>query len=237
MPNRLAHETSPYLLQHADNPVDWYPWGKEALNKAAAENKPIFLVSGTQPATGAMSWNASRSTDPVTADLLNSSFVSIKVDREERPDLDAIYMDAVTAFTGRGGWPLSVWLTPSGAPFHGGTYFPDRPRFGMPSFRQVLQAIAEAWAFRRQDLEETALALVGQLARRDLPLTDKQGDMAPPAKMVTPAEPGKDSHRAGPEWQRRPSKIFRIPSTGATAVGAAHLSSRSPSLSSSSSQV
>ena len=203
MPNRLAHETSPYLLQHADNPVDWYPWGKEALNKAAAEDKPIFLSIGYSACHWCHVMERESFTDPVTADLLNSGFVSIKVDREERPDLDAIYMDAVTAFTGRGGWPLSVWLTPSGAPFHGGTYFPDRPRFGMPSFRQVLQAIAEAWSDRRQDLEETALALVGQLARQDLPLTDEQGDMAPPTKMVTPGEPGKGSHRAGPEWQKK----------------------------------
>ncbi len=204
MSNRLAHETSPYLLQHADNPVDWYPWGKEALDKAARENKPIFLSIGYSACHWCHVMERESFTDLGIADLLNSSFVSIKVDREERPDLDAIYMDAVTALTGRGGWPLSVWLIPSGAPFHGGTYFPDRPRFGMPSFRQVLQAVAQAWNDRREDLEEMALALVGQLAGPDMAL-----DTASSAKIRAPAKPGEGPHRARPTWRERTIQDLR----------------------------
>ena len=165
MPNRLSRETSPYLLQHAGNPVDWYPWGKEALDKAAREEKPVFLSIGYSACHWCHVMERESFTDPELAEVLNRSFVSIKVDREERPDLDSIYMDAVTNLTGRGGWPLSVWLTPTGAPFYGGTYFPDLPRSGMPSFRQVLEAIAEAWADRREDIEGTARTLVDRLAR------------------------------------------------------------------------
>ena len=168
MPNRLTQETSPYLLQHADNPVDWYPWGKEALEKAARENKPIFLRIGYSACHWCHVMERESFSDPDIADVLRQGFVSVKVDREERPDLDSVYMDAVNALTGRGGWPLSVWLTPTGAPFFGGTYFPDKPRFGMPSFRQVLEAIAEAWNERREDLEETARGMVDLLAGQDL---------------------------------------------------------------------
>ena len=160
MPNHLAGESSPYLLQHVDNPVDWYPWGKEALERAAREDKPIFLSIGYSACHWCHVMERESFTDATTAELLNRHFISIKVDREERPDLDAIYMDAVSALTGGGGWPLSVWLTPEGAPFYGGTYFPERARYGMPSFKQVLQALAEAWAGRREELEGAAGRLV-----------------------------------------------------------------------------
>ena len=163
MPNHLAGESSPYLLQHVDNPVDWYPWGREALERAAREDKPIFLSIGYSACHWCHVMERESFTEAATAELLNRHFVSIKVDREERPDLDAIYMDAVSALTGGGGWPLSVWLTPEGAPFYGGTYFPDRARYGMPSFKQVLQALAEAWAGRREELEGAAGRLVERM--------------------------------------------------------------------------
>ncbi len=152
MPNRLVHETSPYLLQHAGNPVHWYPWGKEALAIARAEDKPIFLSIGYSACHWCHVMEHESFEDEGTADVLNEHFVSIKVDREERPDLDQIYMSAVQAMTGSGGWPMSVFLTPEGKPFYGGTYFPPEPRHGMPAFRQVLAAIAQAWETRRAEL-------------------------------------------------------------------------------------
>jgi uncharacterized protein YyaL (SSP411 family) len=144
--NRLIHETSPYLLQHAHNPVDWYPWGEEALTRARAEDKPIFLSIGYSACHWCHVMEHESFEDTATAALMNELFINIKVDREERPDLDAIYMDAVQAMTGQGGWPMSVWLTPEGKPFHGGTYYPKEPRYGMPSFQQVLRAVADAYA-------------------------------------------------------------------------------------------
>ncbi len=154
MPNRLAHETSPYLLQHRDNPVDWYAWGPEALEKARAEDRPIFLSIGYAACHWCHVMERESFEDPGTAALMNANFVNIKVDREERPDLDAIYMAAVVALTGHGGWPMSVFLTPGGVPFYGGTYFPPQPAHGMPSFQQVLQGVAEAWQQRRDDVTQ-----------------------------------------------------------------------------------
>ena len=148
--NRLIHETSPYLLQHAHNPVDWFAWGEEALAKARAEDKPIFLSIGYSACHWCHVMEHESFEDPETAALMNEKFVSIKVDREERPDLDAIYMDAVQAMTGQGGWPMSVWLTPDGQPFHGGTYYPKEPRYGMPSFQQVIQAVDDAYRNQRE---------------------------------------------------------------------------------------
>ena len=164
MANHLASESSPYLLQHAGNPVDWYPWRPEALEKARAEDKPIFLSIGYSACHWCHVMERESFEDERTAAFLNDRFVSIKVDREERPDLDAVYMEAVQALTGQGGWPLSVWLTPEGAPFFGGTYFPPAPRQGMPSFRQVLEAISEAWGTRRADLDHSAAAIREHLA-------------------------------------------------------------------------
>ena len=133
-PNRLIHETSPYLLQHAHNPVDWYAWGPEALARARAEDRPILLSIGYSACHWCHVMAHESFEDPDIAALMNSLFVNIKVDREERPDLDAIYMEAIQAMTGQGGWPMTVFLTPAGRPFYGGTYFPPTPRYGMPEF-------------------------------------------------------------------------------------------------------
>ena len=142
MPNRLIRETSQYLLQHASNPVDWFPWGAEALDRAKSEEKPIFLSIGYSACHWCHVMERESFEDQVTAETLNEHFVSIKVDREERPDLDSIYMSAVQALTGRGGWPMSVFLTPDGRPFYGGTYYPPQARYGMPSFQDVLRSVA-----------------------------------------------------------------------------------------------
>ena len=153
MPNRLAKETSPYLLQHADNPVDWHPWGREALERARREDKPILLSIGYSACHWCHVMERESFEDEATAELMNRDFVSVKVDREERPDLDSIYMRAVQALTGHGGWPLTAFLTPDGRAFYGGTYFPPEPRHGMPSFRQVLEAVADAFRNRRDEVE------------------------------------------------------------------------------------
>jgi uncharacterized protein YyaL (SSP411 family) len=156
MPNRLADETSPYLLQHANNPVDWYPWGPEALARARDENKPILLSIGYAACHWCHVMEHESFEDAATAALMNERFVSIKVDREERPDLDAIYMQAVQAMTGHGGWPMTVFLTPEGVPFYGGTYFPKDDRHGMPSFKRILQAVAESYTSRPEGVARTA---------------------------------------------------------------------------------
>ena len=158
--NRLAEETSPYLLQHAGNPVDWYPWGKEALGRAHAEDKPILLSVGYAACHWCHVMEHESFEDDATAAQMNEFFVNVKVDREERPDLDALYMDAVVALTGHGGWPMTVFLTPAGEPFYGGTYFPPEPRHGLPSFRQILDAVAEAYRERPHDVARTAAQLV-----------------------------------------------------------------------------
>jgi uncharacterized protein len=157
--NRLANETSPYLLQHADNPVDWYPWGEEALARAREEDKPVLLSVGYAACHWCHVMEHESFEDEETAALMNERFVNIKVDREERPDLDAIYMDAVVALSGHGGWPMTMFLTPEGGPFYGGTYFPPTARMGMPSFRDVLTAVADAYSSRRSDVVEQAARL------------------------------------------------------------------------------
>jgi hypothetical protein len=154
MPNRLAAENSPYLAQHAENPVDWFPWGAEALEKARQEDKPIFLSIGYAACHWCHVMAHESFEDPETAAVMNRYFVNIKVDREERPDLDSIYMDAIVALTGHGGWPMSAFLTPDGHPFFGGTYFPPVARFNMPAFRDVLLGVARAWQNERPKLLE-----------------------------------------------------------------------------------
>ena len=165
--NRLIHETSPYLLQHAHNPVDWYPWGEEALERARREDRPILLSIGYS----ACHWchvmeHESFENEPI-ARLMNDNFINVKVDREERPDLDAIYMNAVQMMTGHGGWPMTVFLTPDGRPFYGGTYFPPVDRYGMPGFPRLLIAIAEAWRDKRDEVEQNAGGLLNELSRLD----------------------------------------------------------------------
>jgi uncharacterized protein len=154
MPNHLAQETSPYLLQHADQPVDWHPWNDQALAQARQEDKPIFLSIGYAACHWCHVMAHETFDDPKIARFLNEHFISIKVDREERPDLDGVYMSAVVAMTGQGGWPMSVFLTPEGRPFYGGTYFPPQPRHGMPSFRQVIESIYRSWVEERQRVDQ-----------------------------------------------------------------------------------
>ena len=163
--NRLAGETSPYLLQHADNPVEWYPWGEEALERARREDKPILLSIGYAACHWCHVMAHESFEDEETAAVMNERFVNVKVDREERPDLDSLYMDAVVAMTGHGGWPMTVFLLPSGEPFLGGTYFPPEPRHGLPSFRDVLVAVSDAYRERREDVARQAGTLVEALQR------------------------------------------------------------------------
>ena len=165
MPNRLAAETSPYLRQHADNPVDWYPWGEEAFEKARREDKPILLSVGYSACHWCHVMERESFEDPEIARIMNEHFVNVKVDREERPDVDQIYMQAVQAMTGHGGWPMTVFLTPEGVPFYGGTYFPPTPRHGLPAFPQLLRAIAEAWRTRREEVLRSAARLVADVFR------------------------------------------------------------------------
>lgn len=185
MANRLAAETSPYLLQHKDNPVDWRPWGEEAFRSARAEDKPIFLSVGYAACHWCHVMERESFEDPETADLLNENFVSIKVDREERPDVDAIYMEATQAMTGRGGWPMSVFLTPDGRPFYAGTYFPPVDRPGMASFRTILAAVREAWDERREGVIEQSARIVAAIRHgQDLDTGD------PPASVLVDALAG-----------------------------------------------
>jgi len=184
MPNQLANETSPYLLQHANNPVDWYPWGIEALEKALKEDKPIFLSVGYASCHWCHVMAHESFEDPEIAAIMNSSFISIKVDREERPDLDVIYMKAVVAMTGQGGWPMSFFIMPDGKPFYGGTYFPPVRRFNLPSFREVLLTIARLWHEDRRRLLESGNQISEFLQKKSesnpsaTPLSEKKLDQA-----------------------------------------------------------
>ncbi len=205
--NRLAHETSPYLRQHADNPVDWYAWGDEAFARAALEDRPVFLSIGYSACHWCHVMAHESFEDEEIATVLNTSFVSIKVDREERPDVDAVYMEAVQAVTGSGGWPMSVFLTPDRRPFYGGTYFPPVDRHGTPAFRTVLATLADAWAARRRDVEEQAdeifrviesrTALPARAAGR--PLVGESGSFEPPPDVLAAAVEDL-AGRFDPEW-------------------------------------
>jgi uncharacterized protein YyaL (SSP411 family) len=172
--NRLAEETSPYLLQHADNPVDWFPWGEEAFERARAEDKPVLLSVGYSACHWCHVMEHESFEDDDTALLMNDRFVNVKVDREERPDVDALYMDAVVSMTGHGGWPMTVFLTPEGEPFFGGTYFPPEPRHGMPAFRDVLVAIADLYRDERGTAASSAARITEALeaSSRVRPSTD-----------------------------------------------------------------
>ena len=163
MPNRLSNETSPYLLQHSNNPVDWYPWGDEALQRARSEDKPILLSIGYSACHWCHVMERESFENSDTADLMNQHFISIKVDREERPDLDNVYMNAVQALTGSGGWPLTVFLTPDGKPFYGGTYFPPDDARGMVGFPRLLQAMADAYSNRRGEVTQSTQKLLSHL--------------------------------------------------------------------------
>ncbi len=175
MANRLAQETSPYLLQHRENPVDWYPWGEEALSRARSEDQPILLSVGYSACHWCHVMERESFEDTATAAYMNEHFVNVKVDREERPDVDALYMEAVQAISGQGGWPMTVFLDPEGVPFYGGTYFPPDDSRGMPSFRMVMEAVVDAFESKREEIEQRApqmrarLAAIGQLEPADSP--------------------------------------------------------------------
>jgi uncharacterized protein YyaL (SSP411 family) len=204
--NRLSRETSPYLRQHADNPVDWYPWGEEAFAVAAAEDKPIFLSVGYSACHWCHVMAHESFEDPVVAARLNDRFVSVKVDREERPDVDAVYMEAVQAITGSGGWPMSVFLTPDRRPFYGGTYFPPTDHHGRPSFTTVLDALTDIWTNRRAEVEEQAEELAGAIVSRSViearpgaaSLLDAVDGSGPPDLLTPAAE--ELAKRFDPEW-------------------------------------
>ena len=176
MSNRLARETSPYLLQHADNPVDWYAWGPEALETAKREDKPILLSIGYAACHWCHVMAHESFEDTETARLMNDNFVNIKVDREERPDIDGIYMQAVQAMTGQGGWPMTMFLLPDGSPFYGGTYFPPDDRHGLPSFRTVMQSVTEAYKKRRKGVTASAEQL-RQIYASNLAKTQNSGGL------------------------------------------------------------
>jgi uncharacterized protein YyaL (SSP411 family) len=180
--NNLTGERSPYLLQHADNPVNWYPWGDEAFEKARREDKPIFLSIGYSTCHWChVMAHESFESDSVAA-VLNEHFVAVKVDREERPDVDRVYMAFVQATTGSGGWPMSVWLTPDLKPFFGGTYFPPSSRWGRPGFVDILQQVARAWRTDRDNIAGSAESIVAELrARSELP-----SGASPPAPDILP---------------------------------------------------
>jgi uncharacterized protein YyaL (SSP411 family) len=163
VPNRLATEKSPYLLQHKDNPVDWYPWGQDAFDRARLENKPIFLSVGYSTCHWCHVMEHESFESPAIADVLSRHFISIKVDREERPDVDRVYMTFVQATTGSGGWPMSVWLTPRLEPFYGGTYFPPEARWGRPGFVEILEEIARVWREEQAKVEQSAATILGRL--------------------------------------------------------------------------
>ena len=184
--NNLINETSPYLLQHAHNPVNWYPWGEEALAKARAEEKPILLSIGYSACHWCHVMERESFEDEAIADLMNQNFVNIKVDREERPDLDQIYMNAVQMMTGHGGWPMTMFLTPEGVPFYGGTYFPPEDRYNMPGFPRVLMSVAEAYRSQPDQVAHTSTTMLGELRRFGL---------AQPSRDVLTAELLDDSFR------------------------------------------
>jgi uncharacterized protein YyaL (SSP411 family) len=172
--NRLINETSPYLLQHANNPVDWYPWGPDALERAQKEDKPIVLSIGYAACHWCHVMEHESFEDPEIAALMNENFVCIKVDREERPDIDSIYMDAVQAMTGQGGWPMTMFLTPAGEPFYGGTYFPLVDSHGLPSFRRLLESVARAWREQRDELQSQGRKLAEHIATLSAPKPSRE---------------------------------------------------------------
>src|SRR5688572_28087776 len=175
--NKLVNETSPYLLQHAHNPVDWYPWSEEALKSARVENKPILVSIGYAACHWCHVMERESFEDRDTAEIMNKFFVNIKIDREKRPDLDHIYMDAVQAMTGSGGWPLNVFLTPEGKPFYGGTYFPPKRAFNRPSWEEVTLSVKEAFIQRRNEIDAQAENLTEHLTQANSFGTSSPGEI------------------------------------------------------------
>src|SRR3954451_5330694 len=203
MANRLANETSPYLLQHKDNPVDWHPWGEEALTRARDEERRILLSIGYSACHWCHVMERESFEDPEVAAVMNELFVCVKVDREERPDVDAIYMHAVQAMTGQGGWPLNAFLTPDGVPFYAGTYFPPQPRHGMPSWRNVLDGIGRAWEEQRDDIIDSSQRIAARLqATAQLEAPDAALDPASLDAAIATLRRSYDPQHGG--WGRAP---------------------------------
>ena len=211
--NHLADETSPYLRQHADNPVEWFPWGDEALQRAKDEDKPIFLSIGYASCHWCHVMAHESFEDEATAADLARWFISVKVDREERPDLDSLYMAATQALTGSGGWPMSVFCTPDGRPFYAGTYFPPEERHGMPSFRRVVEALGTAWEQEREQVLAQADALVDAV-RREVRLAETMAES--PASRAGRGRPGRRPR------SRRPHRpmVYRARARASTPSGA-----------------
>ena len=229
MANALARETSPYLLQHAENPVDWLPWGQEALARARAEDKPLLVSIGYSACHWCHVMERESFEDPAVAALMNELFVCVKVDREERPDVDAIYMEAVQAMTGHGGWPLNMFVTPDQAPFYGGTYFPPEPRHGMPSWPQVLRAVADAWKNNGEQIREQGERMAGRLVGGAL-LTPSEEPFDPGALEVAQAKLRGQFDAVNGGWGGAPkfpaaSTIEFLLRRGETAMGAYTLTS------------
>src|SRR5437762_2100626 len=212
MANRLAEETSPYLLQHRDNPVDWYPWGDDARQRAREEDKPILLSIGYAACHWCHVMERESFEDPDTAAYMNEHFVCIKVDREERPDLDSIYMEAVQGMTGHGGWPLTAFLDPEGVPFYGGTYFPPESRQGMPSFRMVMEAVVESWESQRERIRAAAARIREQLGGRRLARPALRED----ALRQRAARPGVPARLAGAGARALAPRLRGDPGVGAS---------------------
>lgn len=212
MANRLAHATSPYLQQHADNPVDWWPWCPEALAEAAERDVPILLSVGYAACHWCHVMAHESFEDDEIAAVMNANFVNIKVDREERPDIDAVYMSATQAMTGQGGWPMTCFLTPDGKPFHCGTYYPPAPVHGMPAFRQVLDAVAQAWSDRRDELAEGAGKIVAHIAEQSGPLReqtiDEEALTAAVGKLRQETDPGYGGFGGAPKFP--PSMVLEF---------------------------
>jgi uncharacterized protein YyaL (SSP411 family) len=211
--NRLSDATSPYLLQHADNPVDWFEWGPEAFAEAEQRDVPVLLSVGYASCHWCHVMAHESFEDPGTAAIMNRLFVNVKVDREERPDVDRIYMDAVQAMTGRGGWPMTVFLTPDGRPFHAGTYYPSTPHAGHPSFQLVMEAIDEAWRTRRADIETQAGRLT-QAVSTAVPVTDTAPDRTAIALGIEQAAGAFDERHGGfgsaPKFPQAPVLEFLL---------------------------
>ena len=201
MPNRLSGATSPYLLQHAENPVDWWEWGEEAFAEARRRGVPVFLSVGYAACHWCHVMAHESFEDDATATQLNTDFVCVKVDREERPDVDAVYMEATVAMTGHGGWPMTVVLDHDGSPFFTGTYFPDRPRGGQPALRQVLTAVAEAWRDRPDDVRRAATSVREHLAR-EVALTGRRPHRRRSRRRGR--HPGRGLRRGALRLRRRP---------------------------------
>src|ERR687891_2759962 len=224
--NRLIEATSPYLLQHAHNPVDWHQWGSEALERAKREQKPILLSIGYAACHWCHVMERESFENEEIARIMNEHFVSVKVDREERPDLDSIYMDAVQAMSGHGGWPMTVFLTPEGVPFFGGTYFPKEDRHGLPGFKKVLLAVARAWREQRVEIDEQGSKLVGYITEAtDLraspePITDAILEQALP-RLADAFDPEWGGFGAAPKFPQAMTidLLLRLARRGDTQAG------------------